>query len=281
MDKVKSAVKALNDKKVDLNNAEFVWDKRSAEVNKFGISEDDFALRIIKDNINLENCNVLDISFGAGRYMQEFLKQGANISGVELSNKMIEFTKQKLNKLVSKSQSDDKPLQYDDQRLIHSSWERINMAKLNWEKAFDLVFMNQSPAISSLSMLEKVLNASKNLVFISSYTSRQDSLLVELQQEFNIEQTPVGASHSSDMDHIMTILEHKNIKFSCEYETREKINSYNVAYIVDRYASWLFKGEMDNQELMDKLRIMLIDKSDKGTITTTSKDVICHLLIHV
>lgn len=261
---------ALDARAVDLVRSEQNWDRRAAEVSQFGLAADDFALTWLQTKMNLQDKTVLDISFGAGRYLQAFLQLGAQVSGVEISRQMLMHTQARL---------DDSGLRYAPEALLHASWEAVDLAARNWEAAFDLVFLYFSPAISSTQMLEKVLKASRQAVYVSLYVQREDSLLCALQDEFGLTRRSVGADGADDLLHIYNILYQWGYFPQIACEERVKASTHDVDYIFERYASWLFQGQSGDTARRQRLREVLARWARNGKVTTQSRDRVGHLYL--
>jgi SAM-dependent methyltransferase len=270
MDLLSYHVAALDDRHTDLLQSEQNWDRRAAEVSQFGLADDDFALDWLARHIELAGKEVLDVSFGAGRYLQAFLQRGARIGGVEISACMIAHARARL---------DQCGLAYAPERLLHSSWEALDLAAHCWENAFDLVFLYFSPAISSVAMLEKVLAASRQGIYVSLYCQREDGLLSALQDEFGLPRRSVGADTADDLQHICNILYLWGYFPHITFEERRKTSAHAVDYIFERYASWLFKGQSADAAHRGRLQQALARRSVDGKITTTSRDIVGHLYL--
>ncbi|SMB22519.1 protein of unknown function [Sterolibacterium denitrificans] len=270
MDLLSYHMAALDDRHTDLRQSERNWDRRAAEVSRFGLADDDFALNWLARHIELAGKDVLDVSFGAGRYLQAFLQRGARIGGVEISARMIAHARARL---------DRSGLAYAPERLLHGSWEALDLVAQHWENAFDLVFLYFSPAISSVAMLEKVLAASRQGIYVSLYCQREDGLLSALQDEFGLPRRSVGAATADDLQHIQGILYHWGYFPHLAYEEPRKTSSHAVDYIFERYASWLFKGQEESPPQRDRLRQALMRRSVDGKIATTSRDIVGHLYL--
>lgn len=277
MDLLKHHMAALDarERHPDLPRSEQNWDRRADEVSRFGLADDDFALNWLAQHIELAGKQVLDVSFGAGRYLQAFLQRGAQIGGVEISARMLAHARARLDRTG---------LAYQPERLLHTSWEQLELAAHGWEAAFDLVFLYFSPAISSVAMLEKVLAASRQGVYISLYGHREDSLLTELQDEFGLPRRSVGADTADDLQHIHNILYLWGYFPHIAFEERRKTSTHAVDYIFERYASWLFKGQgpwspEEDEVRRARLHQALMERSRDGKVGTTSRDVVGHLYV--
>lgn len=261
----------LNQQPVNLSQAEITWNNRAAEVNKFTLEEQDPSLEFLQQHLNLKDKQVLEISFGAGRHLLEIAKQGAQVSGVEIATKMVEFTQAKLEaagltNLVN--------------QLVQQPWEEVDLAALNWQEAFDLVFMYQSPAISSPAMLEKCLAATRQWLYFALYSHREDSLLTELQQEFGLEIKAVGSRGAHKFYYLFNLLYQQGYFPNIHFEQRASLSEFEPDYILERYASWLWQGDELTEDRRQALLSSLKQRcNSQGKVITNSRNLIGHLLV--
>lgn len=220
----------------DLRQMRTMWNNRAEEFSKIKCSEEDITLAFIEQKMSLIGKKVIDVGFGAGRFLLPLAQKGMEIHGVELAENMIRFANQKL---------EDARVDYRKENLLNSSWEDIDLKKLGWERAFDLVFLSMSPAISSYAQLEKVMRASKEGVFMSAHIYRKDSLLEELKMSLGME---------SEERHIGKLVPIFNILFEQGYFPDLQFVSSVSERMVDkedvllRYTHWLFGMEHTQQQ---------------------------------
>ncbi|MFT0533358.1 class I SAM-dependent methyltransferase [Castellaniella hirudinis] len=262
----------LDSKQPDLARQAQAWDRRAEEVGAFTVARDDMALHLVRQHMDLSGKAVLDISFGAGRHLLEFLRQGARISGVEISAGMVAQAHRKLRA---------SGLPYPPDNLVQSAWETLDLSTRGWDQAFDLVFLHKSPAISSVAMLKKVLQASRQAVCISLYTHREDSLLQDLLLGFGLMRDPGGIRVADDLLAIFNLLYAWGYLPQLQFEEHSKTSRHDPDRIVDRYASWLWRGadctETRRRALRDTLRHRAVDSK----VDTRHRDIVGHLLVDV
>lgn len=262
----------LDQRPPDLAARERLWDRRAAEVSAFTVSEADPALAAIRERMDLSGKSVLDISFGAGRHLLEFLRLGAQIHGVEISSGMIQQAHAKLGR---------SGLAYTPDHLVQSAWETLDLDAYGWRAAFDLVFLNMSPAISSVAMLEKVLAASRRLVSISLYTQREDSLLQDLMVGFGLSMGSPHVKVAEDFPALFNLLYLWGYLPQIRFETRIRTHEHDPDAMLERYASWLWPGDAATPMHRQALRDTLHHRAIHGKITTTSRDIVGHLLVDI
>lgn len=262
----------LSQQPVNLSQAEITWNKRAAEVNKFTLDTQDPSLEFLNQHLSLKNKQVLEISFGAGRHLLEFAKQGAAVSGVEIAAKMLEFTQTKLA---------EAGLSQQVKQLKQQAWEEVNLAAAGWQEAFDLVFMYQSPAISSPAMLEKCLAASRKWLYFALYSHREDSLLTQLQKEFGLEVKAVGSRGAHKFYYLFNLLYQQGYFPNIHFEQRASLSEFEPEYILERYASWLWQGDELTEDKRQALLTRLKELANhQGKLVTNSRNLIGHLLVN-
>ncbi len=253
----------------DFQRSEQTWDLRADEVSQFGVPDNDAALQGVLRRHRLTGERVLDISFGAGRYLVEFARRGAQVSGVELSGRMLEHARHKLRAAGLETQTG---------RLVHSPWEAVELQDEGWQDAFDLVFVHMSPALSALPGLRKALAACRGGLHVSSHAWREDSLLAGLQDAFGLPQRRIGSRTADDIYALFNLLYQWGYFPALEFEERCKISHHEPDYILQRYASWLWPEGVtaaDRQHLWQLLQERAVD----GEVETRSRDIIGHLYL--
>lgn len=259
----------LNSHQPDLALSEQTWDRRADEVSKFTVSETDMALQTVLQHHELGGQKVLEISFGGGRHLLEFARRGAWVSGVEISANMLRHTQQKLQEAGLAGQADV---------LLHSSWEAVDLQLQGWEEAFDLVFLYMSPALSGTDMLRKALAASRNGLYVCSYAHREDSLLGELQDELGLERRPVGSKSANGLYNLFNLLYQWGYFPQLAFEERSSTSRHDPDYILQRYASWLWRDGA-TEEQCQQLLALLREKSENGKVSSRSRDLVGHLYL--
>lgn len=268
MDLLNHFTSLLDAQSPDLAQSEQTWDRRAPEVSQFTLTEHDVALQTVLDGMQLDGSRVLEISFGGGRHLLEFARRGADISGVEISANMLTHTRQKLER---------GGLRWQDGQLVQSAWEELELEQHDWQQAFDLVFLYMSPAISSTAMLEKALNASCHHLYMALYSHREDSLLNELQDEFEVERKAVGSRTADDLYNIFNTFYQWGYFPGLRFEERLATSQHEPEYILERYASWLWRGDERNDDNRARLLEALQKRARDGRVCTSGRDIVGHL----
>jgi SAM-dependent methyltransferase len=154
------------------------WDNRAPEFNKVvRQGRPDERIKkinefLLHNNLLTKQSSVLDIGCGPGRFAVEFAKQAADVTGLDISDKMLDFAVQnaKADKLTNVS-------------FRKLDWHEVDLEEHNWAKRFDLVTAINSPGISDQITLEKMCAASKGSCFLSNIVDRTDSVQDILRTE--------------------------------------------------------------------------------------------------
>ncbi|KJR46631.1 Methyltransferase [Desulfosporosinus sp. I2] len=147
------------------------WDNRADEFNKL-VSQGSPDQRIRKivqflsqKGLFTQNSSVLDIGCGPGRFAVEFAKQSTDVTGIDISDKMLDYAVKNAEAANLTNVSFKK-----------LNWDEVNLDEYGWRKRFDLVTAINSPGIHDQITLEKMIDASKGYCFLSNFVDRTDSV---------------------------------------------------------------------------------------------------------
>lgn len=147
------------------------WDNRAAEFNKLACqgSPDERIKKIVEflshNNLLTKNSRVLDIGCGPGRFAIEFAKQSTDVTGLDISDKMLDYARE--------NAAADNLTNISFRKM---NWDEVSLEELGWRKKYDLVTAINSPGIHDQRTLEKMINASKGYCFLSNFVDRTDSV---------------------------------------------------------------------------------------------------------
>lgn len=165
-------VKAWKDRtEENLTETRKFWDLRADEFNEITLKDENSKESMDCINFLLsrgaldENYKVLDIGCGAGKYSLAFAERVRYVTGIDISSRMVEF---------SKNNFKAKGLQNGEFHTI--SWQEIDIKARGWEREFDLVFASMSPAVNSYETLMKMNSVSKRHCFLSGFVFREDDV---------------------------------------------------------------------------------------------------------
>ena len=159
-------------------SAKLFWDNRADEFNKL-VSQggpDERILKIVEflsdRNLLSETSSVLDIGCGPGRFAVEFAKQSTEVTGLDISEKMLAYA-------AKNSEAEN----LTNTSFKNLNWDEVDLEDFGWKKRFDLVTAINSPGIHDLITLEKMISASKGYCFLSNFVERSDSVQDILRTE--------------------------------------------------------------------------------------------------
>ncbi len=148
------------------------WDAMASDFSKHQLpsAENSMTMRIIeREGMLSENCEILDVGCGSGRYSITLAKRGAKVLGVDISPKMIGFAKEAAQALTNVS-------------LSVGDWHMLDLNEKGWNKSFDLVLANMTPAIKGAENFLKLSQASKNWCMLVKPSRRTNSVLDRLNE---------------------------------------------------------------------------------------------------
>lgn len=164
-------------KEINKCASENLWDSMADGFREFNIptEEDSLFIKVVKENdlIN-ENDSVLDIGCGAGKYSIAIADKCKDVTGIDISSKMIQFAKEKAHEFKK-----------NNINFIKEDWENLDLDK--FEKSFDVVFAHMTPAINSAETFEKMIKASKRTCIMCKPTRRTDSIADKIKKMLNID----------------------------------------------------------------------------------------------
>lgn len=265
MDK-KFFIELLEEKDVDLEKSKDYWNGRAEKFYEYTKdNHNNNSIEFLKEFIHLKDKSVLDVGFGAGKYLKLFSDEGAILSGVELSDEMVKY---------AKKHCIENGINVDEMDLRNLPWEDIDLDKLNWNNKFDLVFASKSPALDSYKSIKKIIEASKKGVFMSSHIFMDEDIFSKLYKDLN------GREYKSVRNRFWSIY---NILYLDGYYPNVKVEDKNNKAeftrdeLVRRYSHRLFSNGPSEEEL-SKLK-KLIEKYEvngKIKVSMERKDVMMY-----
>lgn len=115
---------------------------------------------------------VVDIGCGLGRFVTEFAKTSGHVTGVDISEKMLELGKEYAAECG-----------VDNVTFMKVDLNELDVDAFGWGKQFDLVFTSITPAIGTMKNLEKLNRISRGYCFNSSIVRWEDTLANQIARE--------------------------------------------------------------------------------------------------
>ncbi len=164
-----------------------MWDSQADAqcFNQLPSFEDNQFLQLLESKGLLNSSHdVLDLGCGAAAYSIAIAKSVRNVTGVDISSKMIENGKRRAEEL-----------EQNNVTLYTADWNEFSLEDSGFNSRFDLVFAHMTPAISNAATLEKMIAASKRYCVLCKPTRRKDSVYSEVEKLLGLEQ---GISAAND-----------------------------------------------------------------------------------
>ena len=127
------------------------WDAMAVRFSGFDMPavETSMTMRIIaRENMLPPGGRALDVGCGAGRFLLALAKDGAELTGIDVSPKMVEFAR-------------EKTAAQQGIQVLAENWHTLNLGEKGWNAAFDLALANMTPAITDAKTFMKLSQASR------------------------------------------------------------------------------------------------------------------------
>ena len=249
-----------DEKDLDLEKSKEHWNKRAAEFYEYTKDSDrNETIEFLSDFVDLKDKELLDVGFGAGRYLKLLADEGAKLSGVELSDQMMEY---------AKKHCEENGIDISEMELVNLPWEDIDLDELAWRNKFDLVFAAMSPVLSSYDSIKKLIEASKHGVFCSTHVLIEEDIMSRVYKEIK------GEEYKEVKNRFIYLL---NIFFLDGYYPNVKIVSskseveFTVDELTDRYSRRIFSGNASEEEISKMKSIIEEYEVDGKVIVNMNK----------
>lgn len=247
--------------KENLTDTQKFWDLRAEEFNELTLERDntkendDLSDFLLSKGALKGDYDVLDVGCGAGKYSIEFSGMVHSVTGIDISPKMIEFSKENT---VAKG--------IKNAEFYTVPWQTLNPEEWKWEKKFDLVFASMSPAVNSAETLLKMNAVSKKHCFMSGFVHRQDQVKNYLIKELGgkIEEHPL-----TNVYYAFNILWQNGIYPDIAYRDRKWTKQWQLDKAVEIFTFQVQKFFPDDQGLSEKVKELLIEISSDGIVKET------------
>jgi SAM-dependent methyltransferase len=127
-----------------------------------------------------EDCDVIDIGCGPGRFVAEFARTAHYVTGFDFSPKMIQYGTEYL-----------KREQIENASLYVRDFQTLDIEEENLAGKFDLVFSSNTPAVHDTSGLEKLMKMSRKYCCYVTHIHSENELESRIMGEvFGRERPP-------------------------------------------------------------------------------------------
>lgn len=250
-----------NKAKENLADTQKFWDLRAEEFNEITLERDkskendDLVDFFLSKGALKEEYDVLDVGCGAGKYSVALAGIVHSVTGIDISPKMIEFSKENC---AAKG--------FNNAEFYTVPWQTLDPEEWKWEKKFDLVFASMSPAVSSTETLLKMNGVSRKHCFMSGFVHREDRVKNFLIKELggNIDEHPL-----TNIYYAFNILWQKGIYPDIAYRDRKWTKQWQLDQAVEIFTIQLKKFFPNDQGLSEKVRKLLTEISSEGVVEET------------
>ncbi len=179
-------------------------------------------MRIIQqENMVYKGCSTLDVGCGGGRFSFALEQMGAAATATDFSPKMIEAAdRQRVERSSTVSFSVD-------------NWHTLDLNAKNWNKKFDLVLANMTPAIVSADTFLKLSDASRTWCLMVKPARRSNSILDELNRIVGAEKDTIALDET--IAYAFELLWLKGFSPKLEYENQVWENDMTLEEAIKEY----------------------------------------------
>ncbi|AKA71654.1 class I SAM-dependent methyltransferase [Clostridium scatologenes] len=233
------------------------WDLRAEEFNKIINNNEEENIDLVKflDSRRILNneCSILDVGCGAGKYSLQFSKYVKNTIGIDISSKMIEYAIQNM-----------KNMSIDNIEYKVAAWQSLKLDDYNWGKKFDLVFASMTPAINSKDALLKMIEASKRYCFMSGFVYRNDNIKNQLREKILGKNKIYNKKFENNIYYAFNILWNMGIHAEIQYKNVQWNKEWDLSKAIDVYTLQFEDLEIENSR--DIIKSYLESISDNGKV---------------
>jgi len=192
---------------------------------------------------------VLDIGSGPGSYALLMAPYVKRVVALDPSSKMLKIMEiRAANKGVKNIEA------------VNLAWEEVDLDKLGWRKKFGLVFAVSTPGIHDAETLQKMIDASSNVCFYSSFCRDEDYALKDLWRILYAKEMPPIPADIFYIFHLLYAWGYVPILELYEQHT-EKMVSMDEA---EQQLALLMEPYPKVKGLQEQIRSYLQQKSNNG-----------------
>lgn len=248
--------------KTDKNAGVAWWDSMAKDFSGHEQvdSNNSLTMRILeREGIITKNCSILDVGCGTGRYSIALEKLGAKVCGIDFSPRMIEFAQ------AAAGTNRNLSFFVDD-------WHTLDLKDKGWDKTFDLVLANMTPAITSAETFEKLSAASKKWCVFAKPSRRSNSILDQLVELVN---APKDTKALDDtVTYAFSMLWQEGYCPKIEYEPEVWHSKKPLEEAIFQYTKRIESGHVINEGQRRAIREFLIGCAQEGVVEETTTTTI-------
>lgn len=134
--------------------------------------------------LSLEEMTILDIGAGPGAFSCAFAEKKARVTALEPTTGMSSSIRERIETET-----------LTGLEVVQMPWEEVDVEKMGWQSAFDMVFISMCPGVHNAELFRKAMSCAKKYVYYSGWAGRRDSeAFSELWKELYGEEMPIWRS---------------------------------------------------------------------------------------
>lgn len=233
-----------------------VWDASAEDYKEFAVPswDDDPFLELLADEAPVEGATVLDIGCGAGTYARALAERAAQVTGIDLSGKMVEYARE--NSAAA--------------GCSNVTFEQGDFRTMVVGGPFDMVIAHLTPAVSDGETFSKMMGLARRYCAIAKPARRTDAVLDELRTLVGA--IPRGRAMDDDFlkafsavwlaGRVPTVRSYRDVWHA--------VRPLDVA--LELYGTRLVATDLDDEQrskVADRLRSLAVDGMVRERIDTT------------
>ncbi|MBR6801113.1 MAG: class I SAM-dependent methyltransferase [Eubacteriaceae bacterium] len=247
---------------MDIDVMRELWDNSSGDYMQKPIPrlDENMFLMTMHDNGGIvPSFSVLDIGCGSGIYSFAIAPFVREVTGCDLSPKMIE---------AANERADD--LEYENTEFVTLDWLAADIGDLGWEKKFDVVFAHMTPAVNDYETFEKMIKCAKRMCFVQKNVRRTDEIHDALFRELGIYQQ----KEDNDILNFFNYLWLKGYEPNITCHKEEWFADRKFEDAVKWYVGRAKQRTEVTDEMEEKIREFLTKYDEYGIVTETMNSTI-------
>ncbi|MFA0816539.1 MAG: class I SAM-dependent methyltransferase [Anaerofustis sp.] len=240
-----------------------LWDSMAKQYSEYRMptfEEDPFLKLVDRLGVLQPNAAVLDVGCGSGRYSLAMADRCKSVTGVDLSQKMLELA------LREKEQRNIRNVNF-----MQTDWHLADLTEMEMAHRYDLVFAHMTPAIQSAETFEKMNKACKGTCIMVKPTRRTDPVSDAVRELADIPSKK--ESGESDLMYAFGLLWQQGYEPKVEYRKEEwdMKKTLDEAYglYINRMKSYRNISADTEEVLKDYIRSLSIDGIVHEVVNTT------------
>lgn len=240
-----------------------LWEKR-AEKFKTNVKGErgkkrtgDVITWLENQGLSLEGMTILDIGAGPGAFSCAFAEQKAQVTALEPTNGMSATIRERIETEA-----------ITGLEVVQLPWEEVDVEKMGWQEAFDMVFISMCPGVYNAELFKKAMSCAKKYVYFSGWAGRRDSeAFSELWKELYDEEMPIWRS---DIIYNLNWLYAQGYSLAFEVQQDVHPEESSVADAVEEIISRLSFLGKDTTGLKEKVAAFVSEGAEAGVFKTNA-----------